>query len=367
MSWTRRALCFFLLAGLAWPADLPDPLAGFDLAARMRELKVPGVSVAVIDNGAIVWARGYGVKTGGSPEPVTAETLFQAASISKPVAAMAALHMAQHGNFGLDEEVNRHLKTWKVPENEFTRDKKVTLRGLLSHSAGLTVHGFPGYAAGAGLPSVVQILDGLPPANTKPVRVDIAPGAEWRYSGGGYTVMQQLLVDRFGAPFPELMRRIVLARLGMSHSTYQQPLPVGRTGAAAAAAHQADGNPLPGQWHTYPEMAAAGLWTTPSDLARFAIELQKSWAGQSERVISRSMAREMVTRQKENYGLGVALAGQGRSARFSHGGSNAGFRCFLVAYLEAAHGAVVMTNSDNGSRLASEVVGVIARSRHWPD
>lgn len=199
-------------------------------------------------------------------------TLFQAGSISKPVAALAALRLVEQGKLSLDEDVNAKLVSWKVPGNEFTKEQKVTLRRLLTHSAGLTVHGFPGYAAGAQVPTLVQVLNGEKPANTPAIRVDTVPGRLWRYSGGGYTIMQQLLIDVTQKSFPELMRQLVLEPAGMKHSTYEQPLPPARAGEAATA-HDANGQPVKGQFHTYPEMAAAGLWTTPTDLALLAIEL----------------------------------------------------------------------------------------------
>jgi CubicO group peptidase (beta-lactamase class C family) len=194
------------------------------LDERMRVHKVPGVSIAVIDSFRIVWARGYGVREAGGTDSVTTETLFQAASISKPVAALAALRLVQEGVLDLDEDVNRKLKSWKIPDSRFTTTQPVTLRRMLSHSAGLTVHGFRGYASTEPVPTVLQIVNGEPPANSRAIRVDTFPGARWRYSGGGYTVMQQLLVDVSGKPFPELMRTQVLDPLGMKHSTYEQPL-----------------------------------------------------------------------------------------------------------------------------------------------
>jgi CubicO group peptidase (beta-lactamase class C family) len=214
------------------------------LADRMAELKVPGLSIAVIHQGKIDWARGFGVTaTGGAA--VTADTLFQAASISKPVFALAVLRLTEQGKLDLNTDVNRYLKSWKVPENEFTRTSKVTLRGILSHSAGLTVHGFPGYASDETLPDVVQILDGKPPANTPPIRVDVVPGTLSRYSGGGYVVAQQVLMDVTGSPFPKLLQDMVLRPLGMSHSTYEQPLPANRRGEVALP-YRTDGTPVKG-------------------------------------------------------------------------------------------------------------------------
>ncbi|MGH7359503.1 MAG: serine hydrolase domain-containing protein, partial [Candidatus Rokuibacteriota bacterium] len=330
-------------AGLRFPRTIRGrPATPMRLDDRMRHYKVPGVSVAVIDSFRIAWARGYGVREAGGTDPVTTETLFQAASISKPVAALAALRLVQDGKLELDENVNRRLTSWKVPENGFTAAQPVTLRRLLSHGAGLTVHGFLGYAADKLVPTVVQVLDGQPPANSAAIRVDTVPGGRWRYSGGGYTVMQQLLVDVTGKSFPDLMRTEVLEPLGMRRSTYEQPLPAPLAGNAASG-HRPDGTVVEGKWYTHPEMAAAGLWTTPSDLARYAIEVQLSAAGRSNKVLSRPLAAQMLTRQTGTYGLGPGLDGHGRDASFSHGGSNQGFRAYFVAFPERGQGAAVMT------------------------
>ncbi len=335
------------------------------LAERMRFYNTPGVSLAVINGGVVEWTRGYGVTEAEGERAVTPHTRFQAASISKPVTALAALRLVEQGRLALDENVNSRLTSWKVPDNEFTRQEKVTLRRLLSHSAGLTVQGFPGYAADAPVPSLVQVLDGVTPANTVPIRVDVVPGSLWRYSGGGYTIVQQLLVDVAGRPFPALMRDLVLQPLGMIDSTYEQPLP-GALRADAASGHGTDGKVISGQYHTYPEMAAAGLWTTAADLARFAVGVQQAMAGRSN-VLSRATAKEMLTLQKGTYGLGLSLSGKGRSARFGHGGSNAGFQCGMVAYVDTGQGAVVMTNGDRGGMLAGEILRAIALEYDWPE
>ena len=340
--------------------------AGRTIAERMKELNVPGLSIAVINNGAIEWAKGYGVVEAGSPTPVTAETLFQAASISKPVAAMGMLALVEQGKLNLDEDVNLKFKSWKVPENDFTKQNKVTLRRLSSHSAGTTVHGFRGYAEGEGVPTVVQILDGIKPANSAAVRVDLAPGSQWRYSGGGITAMQLLMTDVAAKPFPDLMKELVFDKLGMKSSTYDQPL-TATSLSKAAAGHLRTGAVIAGKRHTYPEMAAAGLWTTPTDLATFAIELQRANAGKSGKVLSQAMVNQMLTKQAGDYGLGIGLGGSGQTATFSHGGSNVGFRCMLFAYVHTGQGAVVMTNGDQGGVLAGEILRSISREYGWPD
>jgi CubicO group peptidase (beta-lactamase class C family) len=336
------------------------------VAERMQHYKVPGVSVAYFENGKIAWTRSYGLADVAAKRPVTTETLFQAASISKPVSALAMLRLVQDGKLTLDEDVNTKLRAWKVPENEFTKDQKVTLRRIVSHSAGLTVHGFRGYAPDEGVPSTVQILNGEKPANNDPIRVDTVPGTLWRYSGGGYVLMQLLLTEVTAKSFPQLMHDLVLAPAGMTHSTYEQPLPQ-TLRASAATPYLGSGEVVKGGPHTYPEMAPAGLWTTPSDLARVAIEVQNEYAGKSTKILSQEMMRQMLTRQKGDSGLGFGLGNDGSKLRFGHGGANEGFRCSLQAYAESGQGFVIMSNSDSGDIFASEYVRAIAREYNWPD
>jgi CubicO group peptidase (beta-lactamase class C family) len=334
------------------------------LSDRMAALHVPGVSVAVIHGGKLEWARGFGVSKTDGPA-VTSTTLFQAASISKPVTALGALRLVQMGKIDLDTDVNKYLKTWKIPTNTFTDQKPVTLRELLSHTGGMTVHGFPGYAGGAPVPNLEQILDGLPPANSPAIHVDVVPGTIWRYSGGGYVVVQQLLEDVTGEPFAKLMQDTVLRRIGMIRSSYAQPLPPRRL-AEIAMPYGAGGAPVKGGPHVYPEKAPAGLWTTPSDLARFAMELQRSLQGHSNRVLSKSMTQQMLTAGLNSWGLGLHIGHGRQQALFEHGGGNEGYRCDLVAY-NAGDGAVIMTNGDNGGELTQELRRTIAHEYAWPD
>ena len=285
------------------------------LAECMAYHEAPGVSVAVIEDGCLAWAHAYGVCDVGHPEPVTTETLFQAGSISKPVTAMAVLKLVEDGKLDLDEDVNTYLTSWQVPPvGEW--QPRITLRQLLSHTAGLTVHGFPGYLTTRPIPTVVQVLNGEPPANTSPVRVNTIPGTQMRYSGGGTTIAQLVLTDLLGKSFPELMRELVLDPLGMTHSSYEQPLPPERA-QYAATGHPENSRPIIGKWHIYPEMAAAGLWTTASDLALFAVDIQQTLAGESSKVLSQAMVQQMLTPQVEDHiGLGLFLSGKGETARF---------------------------------------------------
>ena len=260
--------------------------------------------------------------------PVTADTMFQAGSISKPLAAMAALRRVQEGRLSLDADVNTYLTSWKFPADPVAMGKSITLRELLTHTAGTTVHGFPGYATDEPVPTLLQVLNGEKPANTPAIRSEAAPGVHWKYSGGGYTIMQQVLIDTSKQPFPKLLRDSVLAPIGMRHSTYEQPLPRALQDFAATP-YRADGKPVDGGAHTYPEMAAAGLWTTPSDLARYAIEVEQSLAGKANHVLSIEMTRQMLTPGIGRWGLGLEIGGTDSNPYFSHGGANERFQEFL--------------------------------------
>lgn len=337
----------------------------WNLHERMEYYLVPGVSLAIIDDWKITWAGGFGVKKAWTTDPVEATTLFQAASISKPIAATAILHLVDNGKLSLDEDVNTYLSSWKIPENNYTTQEKVTLRRILSHSAGLTVHGFPGYVPGQSIPNLQQILDGRPPANTSAIRVDTLPGSQWRYSGGGFTVIQQVLLDMINSTFPLIMKQLVLERANMSLSTFEQPLPDSRH-QEAAAGHDAKGELIEGNWHFYPEMAAAGLWTTPSELAQWALEITNARNGRTSTLLSKSMAIQMMTPQKLPSGLGIFLEGTGEVSNFSHGGGNEGFLSHFFMFPALGKGAVIMTNADLGGILIGEVIPSIAAEYHWP-
>jgi CubicO group peptidase (beta-lactamase class C family) len=351
--------------GLVGPVVLKGDAATHSLADRMKQLNVPGVSIAVLHNGKIEWARGYGVASVGGP-PVTPDTMFQAGSISKPVAAMAALKLVEQGKLSLDADINTELKSWKLPSDPVQGGKPVTLRELLTHTGGTTVHGFPGYASTVPVPTLVQVLNGEKPANTPAIRSEAAPMARWNYSGGGFTIMQQATIDGAGEPFPKLLHDTVLEPIGMTHSTYEQPLP-SRFASYAATPYGGDGKPVAGGAHTYPELAAAGLWTTPTDILRYAMEVELSLEGKANHVLSADMTRQMVTPGMGNWGLGLEIGGETGNQYFSHGGVNEGFISLFVAYGKGGNGAAVMTNSDNGNALTDEVMRAVATAYGWPD
>jgi CubicO group peptidase (beta-lactamase class C family) len=339
---------------------------GFTLAQLMEKARVPGVSIAVIKDFQIHWAKGYGQADVSAGTPVTTETLFQAASISKPVAAMGVLRLVQEGKMSLDADINRYLKSWKLEAGQYTRDRPVTLRSLLSHTSGLgDGFGFPGYHPKDPLPTVVQILNGEKPSNTGRVLMERPPLTAVKYSGGGVTIVQLALTDTTGRAFPELLKSLVLDPIGMSNSGYDQPLTPERD-RAGARAHSGRGTAMDAKWHIYPELEAAGLWTTPTDLARFAIEVQKALDGTSTRVLSKTTATEMVTPVGVGgFAIGFELRKTGEGWYFAHGGSNWGFQCDLTAHRLKGYGVAIMTNADSGGVVLNELRNRVAAAYDW--
>jgi len=352
------------------------------IAERMKYYNVQGVSIAVINDNQIEWAKGYGVLEIGKDRPVTPDTLFHACSVAKPVSAAGVLTLVERGRLELDENVNEKLVSWQVPENSFTAQEKVTLRRLLSHTSGLN-DGFESggleccYAAEGETPGVevVQMLEADPLTGieepTNPVEV---PGGAYRYNNLAYSIVQPLVEDVTDEPFADFMQNAVLDPMGMTSSTYKQPLPV-ELRSKAATEHGETGEPTAGNRRHYAILAAGGLWTTPSDLARFTIELMSAYKGESATLLSQYLAREMLSPQvdiqdgslEEAYGLGMALGDDEGMLRIQHtGGCPWGSNSWLIAYPETGQGAVVMTNSVSGSAIRAEILLSIAIEYGWP-
>lgn len=337
----------------------------FSLSDRMAHYRVPGVGVAVIDGCRIVESRGFGQAAIGSAR-VTADTRFQAASISKTLTAVAALRLVEQHLLALDADVRPVLRQWTLPDSALLEGHPVTLRLLLNHNAGVNLEGLPGYEPGAPLPGLAQILAGAPPANTPPVRIEKIPGSEWNYSGGGYLIAQAMMTDVTGKAFPSLMRRLVLRPARMNDSSFEQP-PGAMLASHAASGAAADGSALPGRWHIYPELAAAGLWATPADLARFVIALGQSVRGKNQALLRAKSAVDMMKRGHGNWGLGVDLGPVGAARQFGHTGANFGYQSAFIFYPDTCQGAVVMTNADDPGRLVPEILRAIADDFGWPD
>ncbi len=373
------SICVLAIIGCLWGQEtptLPETLSKTDIARienglvprvifedevgktyalhdRMKEFAVPGISVALFDDHHIVWAQGYGMADETRHQAVDLHTRFQAASISKPVTAFAVLTLVQAKGLDLDGDVNAYLHGWKVPQNEFTRVEKVTIRRLLSHTAGLNVSGFAGYEKSQVIPDATGVLEGK--GNSPALRVEAVPGTHYSYSGGGYVVLQKLIEDQSGQSFGEYVQRNVLTPLGMTDSTFD-PYPSGHV----SLAYDFNGRPLPGGWHVYPELAPAGLWTTPSDIAKFCFGVVRALTGSKDALISKSLAQQMVTPSESpdggsGYGLGFELHGKGVNASFGHGGSNAGFKSELYYFPERKIGVVLMTNSESGRVVRNEL------------
>jgi len=343
-----------------------DELGRFTISELMQEFGVPGVSVAVIRDFKVHWAKAYGVADVETSQLVNTETMFQAASISKPVAAMGVLRAVQDGLFSLDDDINDILQSWTLDGKEFTRTRPVTPRTLTSHTSGLgDGFGFPGYDPKQALPTTVQILDGDELSNVGDVFMEREPMTFYEYSGGGVTIMELALSDAYRRPFVNLMQGKVLDALGMTRSSYAQPISLEHD-KNAARGHDSDGKSRGPKWHVYPEHAAAGLWTTPTDLARFMIEVQLSARGQSNRVLSQSMVQEMLNPVEVGpYAVGFSVNKYGEGWYFEHGGSNWGFRALVLAHKVKGYGLVIMTNADQGSTVLQEIRRRIQRVYKW--
>lgn len=335
------------------------------LAERSAHHGCPGVGIAVMEGGRIAWSTGWGVLEHGRPAAVDAQTLFAGASISKPVTAMLALQLVDQGLLELDADINGRLTRWQLPDNEHTAGAPVTLRWLLSHKAGTTVHGFGGEAPGTPSPSVIDVLEGRPPATTPPVRVDKRPGGAMRYSGGGTMIVQLLIEEASGEDFATLAASRIFEPLGMARTSFVQPLPEALR-ANAASGHEAGLRVVPGRWVSTPQLAAGGLWTTAEDYARFMLAARAAWRGEPGALINQALAAQMMTAQPEStFGLGWEVFHDGAQKRFGHGGSSAGYQCESTCFLESGDGAVVMTNAESGLLLYWEVFAAIAQVQGW--
>lgn len=345
----------------------PGELRSLTLEAVMKKLGVPGMSLAVVADSQVHWSKAYGVSDAASGTPVTPETRFQAASISKPLTAIAILRLVEQGELSLDTDVNAYLKSWKVPRCAGCDRAPVTLRSLISHTSGADDgFGFPGYAPDAPLPTVVEMIEGRPPSITGAVPFVRPPFTFHRYSGGGYLILQLVLSDVLRRPFDQIMRDLVLEPLGMRHSSFAQPLPP-EAARNAALAHGPDGKRLDQPWHVFPEQAAAGLWTTAADLARVIVEVQRAaWDGRGA-VLGRAGARALLAPTGIGpFGAGFRLLTFGEGWYFYHGGSNWGYEAHLRGHFRKGYGIAIMTNAQkSGYSLIREVDARVVDAYGW--
>lgn len=338
----------------------------FTLTERMAYYHVNGVSVAVINNFKVDWVRGYGWADKNRQQPVTVNTAFQAGSVSKTVNAIALMQLVQEGKLQLDQDINARLKTWQFPYDSVSQGVKITLRHLLSHRAGLNVSGFAGYERSDTIPDIYQILDGRSPAESSPVRSRLVPGSAFRYSGGGIMISQLLAMDADASPYNDLMKRRLFKPLGMKHSSFDEDqLPLKATG------YYWDGKELPGQYRFYPEAAAAGLWTTPADLAKLLIAYQQAYSGLSYQLLSKQAAREMATLDphteddRHKSALGFFIDQRGGRTYLTHDGKVEGYLSLFFIDPEKGNGLVVMNNSNDAAGMNIEIANSIAQVYGW--
>ncbi len=341
----------------------------WNLADRMKKYNIIGLSIAVIHDYKIEWARGYGYADVSKKRRVTEKTLFQAASISKSLNSVGVMKLVQEKKLDLNSDINNYLVTWKFPYDSISNNKVITLTNLLSHTGGLTISGFPGYAKGDTLPAISQILDGQKPANTGPVRSLAEPGKRVIYSGGGVTVSQMIVMDVTNQPYDVFMKENVLDPLGMTASSFTQPPPAARE-KLLATGYMPDSSEVPGKYHIYPEQAAAGLWTNPTDLCKYVIETQLSFKGESEKVLAPEMTKLRVTPVLEDAGLGTFVNSRvtGSFKYFNHNGGNEGFCCTSIGCLNNGEGVVIMTNTDSyNTAIIEEIANSVATVYKWKD
>jgi len=334
------------------------PMNVFD---QMKRYKVNGLSIGVIKNYKVDFVKGYGLADTALKIPVTDKTLFQAASISKSLNGLAIVKLFRDRKLDLYADINTYLKSWKFPYDSVAQGKKINMASLLSHTAGLSVSGFAGYEKGKPIPSVIQVLNGQKPANSDPVRSRFAPGTREQYSGGGITIAQQVLTDITGLPYEKFLAEQVLKPMGMNSSTFAQP-PVGVKKHLLATGYSVEGREVPGKYHVYPEQAAAGLWTNPTDLAKYIIETQLSYAGTSAKVLDQESTKLRLTPYLNSAGsaLGVFIEDYNGVKYFGHGAGNEGFRGGYYGSMEGGNGLIIMLNSDNGE-IIQEVINSIAK------
>jgi CubicO group peptidase (beta-lactamase class C family) len=363
---------------VAFSPGVPDSAqlsTKFTLGQRMAHYKIPGVSIAIIGGDGIEWAKGYGRLVAGGDAPVTTSSIFQAASTTKLLVSAIALHFVERGWFDLDRDVNAYLRSWQIPESDFTRREKVTLRRLLTHQSGLNrPEGGFSFEVGS-VPALVQVLKGESPATNRAAVIEFEPGSRWEYSNFDFVVIQFLLEEALGRPLSEIARESVFAPLGMASSTLVYPLSPAFA-AREALPHDGEGNPAAASLHPT-AVAQGGLLTTPSDLAEFSIELIKACQGQSDRLISPETARRMLHPELQldprllgmplGQGLGAFVGGEGRGEFFLHPGDNfPGATSWLMAYPGLAQGGVIMTNGAMGNLLAMEIMKAMAAEYSWP-
>jgi len=348
------------------PFNIFEGETPYSLKDRMEFYQVPGVSITVIKDYEILWTKHYGYSDNETKQFVTDQTLFNVGSLSKGATSLTVLSLIQEGVIGLDDDVNTHLRSWKIPKNEFTDSSAVTPRLLMNHTSGAMHHYGLNYTRD-NFPSITQYLKGELPARERPTIIDKVPGTEFRYSNPGYAILQQLIEDVTGKDLYKVAEENVFELLDMNQTTFQQPL-TENIEKHASAGHRNGATPMPVKRYFYPNTAAGGLWTTTEDYAKFIIEIMKSYHGKSNKIISKDLVEEMLKPHATDiYGLGVFLRNIGGHEYFGHMGDNAGFFAGYLAHMSDGYGVIVFTNSNSSPELIREINKAVAKVYNWPN
>ena len=335
----------------------------YTLSERMSYYGVPSVSIAVIDNGKVAWTKAYGLADVSTGRKVDANTLYQAASLSKTVNAALILKLVQQGKLALDQDVRAYLKTWTFPDSDLSRGRPITLRALLSHTAGINLHGFRGYDRQATLPGINAILNGQSPATNEAVKAVLTPGTKQEYSGGGILISQKVVEDQISPDYPALINRVVFKPLKMTRSLFT-PSPTGLLATNLAYAHDANMKRVEGNYMRHPEGAPDALWATSADYARLVIALQESFQHKNGAWLDATTSKAMMTPVLGNAALGFFILDKSGEPYFSHQGANVGFRSVFFASLTTGQGVVIFINSDNG-QIMEEIANSVALTYGW--
>ena len=337
----------------------------YNIVDRMKFYKVPSVTIAVINNGKIEWTKSYGYADLEGKRKANANTLYQVASISKSVNSLGIMRLVQRKQLSLSNDIRSYLKTWSFPDNEFSNGETITLKNLLSHTAGLNVHGFIGYSVEDTIPTINQILNGERPANSEAIKPVYTPGKRFEYSGGGSMVIRKILDDNISGNYDSLMQSLVLKPLKMTGSTFSQPL----SSQYKNYAYGYDGNMevLKGKYYIYPEQSAGGLWSTATDIANFVLGVQHALKGSQTVILNRQHTEEMLTPILNDYALGFGIVEKGGEKYFWHEGESYGFNSIYYGSFTTGKGVVILTNAypSNGQPFILELLHSVATVYNW--
>ena len=339
----------------------------YNILERMHFYKIPSVSLAIIENGKIKWVKTYGYADIERKRPANKTTLYQVASISKSVNSLGLMKLIQDGKLSLTNDIRNYLKTWVFPDNEFSKNKIINLKNLLSHTAGLSVHGFIGYSMKDSIPTINQILDGKRPSNNEAVKPIFPIGDHFEYSGGGYTVIRKILDDHISTNYDSLMTALVLKPLKLTNSTFSQPLLSKYKNYAYGTNKEMQ--TLEGNYYIYPEQAAGGLWSTATDIGKFIISIQEALKGKPNALINEQLTKEMLTPVLNNYALGFGIIEKGGEKYFWHEGESFGYNSMYYGSFTTGKGVVILTNAypENGQPFIKELLNSVAVACEWKD